>query len=341
MRAMRRPTLLGLALVAACSGSPTAEAPALSAAPPAPMEDVVPTKPPAEQWRVVNVMPAWWAYWEKAKGKPRPEQVALFEKVVVGRYPKIFAKNVVGRGDPSEAFDRKALIEGFLDQVEPHIPAMRKLTKSIEEELPAHRETFMEAFPDFEWDGDVYFTVSLDAFDGSVREVDGEPKLLFGVDKIARLYGSEAKLAPLFHHELFHILHLIQGKPFDPEKKNRMYQALWAEGLAVHVAHELNPTATNAQLVLSDAMVKQGDSQLKQLAQEMLDNIDSQDPAFYRDWFRSAGKREDIPNRVGYFLGFRVAQVMGKKYSLPELAALHDPELRAAIEAALRELAGT
>jgi hypothetical protein len=174
-----------------------------------------------------------------------------------------------------------------------------------------------------------------------VRHIDGKPQLLFGVDKIARLNGSNADLAPLFHHELFHILHLITSNPFDPNQKNHMYQALWAEGLAVHVAKTLNPSATPSQLVLPDAMIEQGTRQLPQLAKEMLENIDSQDEIFYRDWFRGSGQRKDIPNRVGYFLGLRVAQLMGKTRNLQQLAKMKDPELRNAIGAALRELAGS
>ncbi len=156
---------------------------------------------------------------------------------------------------------------------------------------------------------------------------------------IARLYGREANLAALFHHELFHILHLVTGSPFDPQRKNHMYQALWAEGLAVHVAHTLNPDATMQQLVLNDDMVAQGERQLQTLAQEMLDNVDSQDSAMYRDWFRGSGQRKDIPIRVGYFLGYRVAREMGRDLSLQELAKLKDPELRDGIVAALTKLA--
>lgn len=280
-------------------------------------EPPAPTPPPAlpapapvasapAEWRIVNLMPAWWAYWERASTQPRPQQIALFRSELVDQHPQLFTQDVVGR-DPTAPHDLDAQIGTFLEGVEPLLPAMRTLSASIEGELPAHRRTFMQAFPDFAWNGQVYFTISLDAFDGAIRPVGGKPQLLFGIDKIARLHGLEASLAPLFHHELFHILHLVTFNPFDPDKDNHMYQALWGEGLAVHVAHELNPAATMRQLVLTDDMVTRGDEQLKALAQEMLDNIDSQDPTFYRDWFRGAGQRTDIPNRVGYFLGFRVA----------------------------------
>jgi hypothetical protein len=46
--------------------------------------------------------------------------------------------------------------------------------------------------------------------------------------------GNSGKVAPLFHHELFHIYH----DQFLPEQDSEpLYVSLWHEGLAVH--HEL------------------------------------------------------------------------------------------------------
>jgi hypothetical protein len=59
--------------------------------------------------------------------------------------------------------------------------------------------------PDFRADQPVYFTISMGTFDGAVRDVNGSNALLFGVDVIARLYGSTANLSVLFDHELFHV----------------------------------------------------------------------------------------------------------------------------------------
>lgn len=282
-------------------------------------------------------MPSWWTYWEIARSTPADQQRALFREHVVGAHPEAFAENVVST-DSIAAFDLDARIDALLTEVEPLVPVMRRLSDEAATELPRHRATFAQAFPDFEWDGRVYFTVSLLAFDGAVREVGGKPALFFGIDKIAKLHGDAASLAPLFHHELFHVYHLVTCHPFDEAGGDRIYQALWGEGLAVYVAKQLNPGASAAQLVLSDEMVAEGTAKLPAIAAELRANLDAGDEAFYRDFFRGAGQREDIPLRVGYFVGLRVAEVLGKGRSLRELAHLADPELRQEIERALREL---
>ncbi|MGE0328631.1 MAG: hypothetical protein AB7S68_40325 [Polyangiaceae bacterium] len=338
------PGLLGCVgcLALACSPRPVSSAPQpqTSPAPSSPADEAPDVKHqgPASNYQVVDLMPEWWSYWEAAQSEPPARRVELFLEGMPKQHPAVFSANVLSK-DPSVPFDLNARVSEFLEGAEPLVPSMRAISRNIRRDLPDHQASFQRAFPDFAWDGTVYFTVSLDAFDGAVREVDGKPVLLFGVDKIARLYGADVDLAPLFHHELFHVYHLVTRTPFDPAHPDRMYQALWGEGLAVYVAKRLNPAATNRQLVLTDEMVEQGEAKLPKLAAEMLANLDSGDEAFYTDWFRGAGKRTDMPVRMGYFLGYKVAEVLGRSRSLKDLAAMKDPELRTQIGHALETLA--
>jgi hypothetical protein len=88
----------------------------------------------------------------------------------------------------------------------PHLATMRTLSKRIATDLPRYESTFRKAFPDFAYDGEVYFLSSLGGFDGATRTVKGRTALLFGVDMIAYVYGETDPQA-FFHHELFHIHH--------------------------------------------------------------------------------------------------------------------------------------
>lgn len=322
-----------LVLAGACGSPPASEpqAPPVSIAAPT-------VAAPASSWTVVDLMPGWWRAAGESAGAGPAEQRAAFRRHLVDAHPEAFSEEVLSL-DRTAPFDLDARIDAFLVEAPALEPVMRRLSQQVAADLPRHRASFEAAFPSFAWKGRVYFTVSLFAFDGAVREIGGAPALLFGLDKVAKLHGDQASLAPLFHHELFHVYHVEQGKPFEGSEENRMYQALWAEGLAVHVARALNPGATNQQLVLTDDMVRRGEAMLPALAAELLANLDSTDPAFYRDWFRGAGKRQDIPIRVGYFLGMRVAEVLGRGRSLQELAMLRDPTLRQEIARALETLA--
>lgn len=60
----------------------------------------------------------------------------------------------------------------------------------------------------------------------------------------------------------------------------------------------------------------------------------------YRDFFRSAGQRTDIPQRSGYYVGFRVAQRLAQEMSLTDMVMLRGDDLLHAVDRALADLGG-
>jgi len=267
-----------------------------------------------------------------------PRQVELFRSMVVSSHPQLFKENVVGRSAGTEPFSLDSRLREWLPDLPRRIEIMRRLTHEIESNLRGFDDSFRRAFPSFAWRGKVYFTVSLDAFDGTVRKVEKEMALLFGVDKIAKIHGAGASLEPLFHHELFHVHHGAITP--QPEDDRTLLYPLWNEGLAVFVAKKLHPHASWQQLVLSDEMVRRGAEQLPRLACELRPHLKGSTEAAFRDFFMGAGKRSDIPNRVGYYVGLRVVQEVARARSVEELARLRGKELFIAVDGALARLAG-
>lgn len=331
---------LGLALAAACASDP---APRPDEPPATPPSSAASTPAPAAgpSYHVVDVGPAFWAFWDATRDEPVEVQATRFEEQVVAAHPAAFGPAVLGLDPTKTDFDLHARLVQWLPTLPSRVDVMRRLSAGVATDLDDYDRTFRAVFDDMAWTGKVYFTVSLDAFDGAVRMVDGEATLMFGLDKIAALHGESASLQPLFHHELFHLYQYdCLRDVMDSDEPPRMYQALWGEGLAVHVAHTLNPEATWGQLVLTDEMVTFGEAHLGPLAKELYDVRDSGSQEVYRDFFRGSGQRADIPTRMGYFVGMKVAERMGKDRSLKELACLRDPVLKQGIEGALLELAG-
>jgi Predicted Zn-dependent protease (DUF2268) len=298
-----------------------------------------PPKKPAVKthYTKVDTLPPFWRFWKAAEGKDPYQQIALFRTIVAAAHPEIYTKDVIGRTAGTEAFSLDARLGEWLPQLPERIATMRRLTREIEANLGRFDHSFKHAFPDFSWRGSVYFTVAVDAFDGAVRKVDGKMALLFGIDKIAKLHGADASLEPLFHHELFHMHHGAVNP--SPAGDRTLLYPLWNEGLAVYVAHKLNPKATWPQLVLSDAMVRRGTELLPKLAAELRPHLKGTTEAAYRDFFLGAGKRADIPKRVGYFVGYQVVKLVARDKTLDQLVRLRGKELFGAVDEALKTLA--
>jgi hypothetical protein len=291
----------------------------------------------ASTYTVKDLTPTFWRFWDEARGKPEAEQLRLLRERVIAAHPDVYTAEVLTL-DTSRPFD-EALARRwprFLSFTGAHLDTARTLSASLKQDLPRYEARFRKTFPDLAYTGEVYFLASIGAFDGGTREVKGRTALLFGVDVIATVYGEKANLEAFFDHELFHIYH--EQFP-DPELQGTIARALWKEGLATYVGWTLNPETPESVIFgLPVGMPDRARAMLPKLAGELRAKLDSKSPEDYRDFFFGNSKREDIPARSGYYVGYLVARELARDRSLPELARLRGKPLREAIEAALRKL---
>lgn len=284
--------------------------------------------------RVMNLMPPFWRFWDAAKDQPQSAQLLQFDEMVVKKHPEVYRKSVLGVGSNGPS----PRIADFLRGVPANIAAMRKLSDSLEGDLPLYLNDFQKAFPDFACQNPIYFLVSLGAFDGGVRSVNDSPALLFGVDVIARIH-SQDELGALFDHELFHMYHRqitgIGGGRGDP-----LYRALWEEGLATYVSGVLNPRVSESAILgRPEDLAARAKLQLPQIARELLQNMDSTSPDLYQTFFLGNSARKDMPPRSGYYVGLLIARELGQSHNLQQLAEMNGESLRSTIRRVLQKMA--
>jgi hypothetical protein len=290
----------------------------------------------ATRCRVVNLMPPFWRFWDAAKDQPQSTQLSLFDEMLVKEHPEVFRESVlsIGRGGPNLSTQ----IANFLRGAPANIAAMRKLSDSVEADLPLYLSGFQKVFPDFACQNSIYFFVSLGAFDGAVRPVNGHPALLFGVDVIARIHPQD-ELGAFFDHELFHAYHRqiigMGGGMGEP-----LYRALWEEGLATYVSGVLNPRVSESAILgRPEDLAARAKPFLSQIALELLQNMNSRSPDLYQTFFLGNGARKDIPPRSGYYVGLLIARELGQSYSLGQLAKMNGESLRSTIRRMLQKIA--
>jgi hypothetical protein len=287
---------------------------------------------------VVDATPLYWAFEEKARGAPLEEQARLFRRMVVDARPELYTAEVLGF-EESKPFDEQlaARYTRVAPMIAPLLPTMRRLSTDLVRDLPAHEASFRRTFPDLAYDGEIYFLASLGGFDGGTRSVKGRTALLFGIDMIAYVYGPDARLGPLFDHELFHIYH--EQFP-DAEAGERIYRKLWEEGLATYVARTLNPDADERTIFgLPEDMPARSRAMLPRLAGMLREKIDSTEKDDYKMFFWGGQAGGEIPQRSGYYVGHAVVERIGRGRALPELARLRGAALRDAVRGALDALA--
>lgn len=278
----------------------------------------------AAECRVTDLMPAFWLYWEAARDAAPAEQARLFEKML--REPNAAVYDGVLRGLPMAT---EELVPRAIGRLRPVEATVRTLSGELAAQLPRQLALFREAFPDFRCTPPVYFLFSAGAFDGATRQVGGHTALLFGLDVVAQVHGE--LLTPLVVHELFHVHHDAMV-PSAPEK---LYWAVWKEGLATYVSRRLNPEVPESRICcLPDTAAVS--AALPTLIPELLSRLDSERSEDYARYL--LGGATDMPARSGYDLGYRVASRLGETRSLAELARLRPEEVRPLVESALRAM---
>ncbi len=94
---------------------------------------------------VVDAMPAFWRFWDDNLNKPMNSRVRAFFETVVAGYPDLFRHGLIASGaltdlaDVPEAQDRVAT---YLNDVQPYIPAMRRITDEIHEKFYRYLRSF-------------------------------------------------------------------------------------------------------------------------------------------------------------------------------------------------------
>jgi len=311
-------------LLLACGAPPPPSAPAAPAAPAGP--------------HVTDLMPAFWSFREAAEGKIGADRVALLKDKALAPHREFYEKIVKIPSDER--------LGQILDTLEPAIPALQRIDAEFKEQLPRGFDSFVAAYPDMDRRLPIYVGPSLFTSSGQSRDLDGTTIVFYGLDVMAVVLADVTNHLPDIHHELFHAYHWQRNpeiaaasrESFEKTRTAPMYYDLWSEGLALHAVRRLDPEASLDLVLSSKALPVEGPKALRRVAGELRQRLDVSDLDEVGDYFFFTPKRKDLPSRIAYYVGLRLAEVVGRGRTMEDLVRLGGPELRAAIESGLRTL---
>lgn len=186
-------------------------------------------------------------------------------------------------------------------------------------------QNFKTMFPDFKQDVPIVFMPSLLRFNGiGGLKINGTYTLAIGAD-LAALRNNN--MGVLFSHELFH------AYQFEKLKNTPTYQTLssplWFEGLATWVSTQLNPKATEADILMNQELATfcASHANVKAMANDYksflkMSNESEKSKPINSAWFSANG--EAVPRRRGYCLGLRAIAELTKKKRVGEILSLKE-----------------
>lgn len=277
---------------------------------------------------VRNLAPDFVTAYDGTAQLPMEARVAAVRGLLMAEYPEFY-----GRRKPEE-LDKlvQNAIEGFPKIRTAYLDKAQKFGASLDQ----HMRTFNAAFPSYRNTTPITLVHSLGEMDGGPRELNGKLHLVFGADVMAAV-NPDGNAAPLFHHELFHLLH---RQKFTCET-DAVWEALWGEGLAVYVSEVMNPGATDNELLLDfpKGMAANTRAALPAAWAQLQPVLDSADKKLVRELFTTSAKGSTLPVRRGYYLGYLVAKEAGKTRDLAALAALDCKQTRVLVGETVSKLA--
>lgn len=269
--------------------------------------------------------------WDRNVGKPDEVFVRDFKATVAARFPSFYGV------ERYEGKKTEAQRDAEIVAARAAFPALRatymQKVASFKRDLPAHIASFRKLFPDYEAKNDLWFVHSLGEMDGGKRRLNGELVFIFGADMMSRNQGKDAG-AFFFHHELFHDYQPMQCSSWP------VWTSLWQEGLASHVAKQLNPDATDDEMLLNlpPNMAADTRKQMGRALDDLYAKLDSTDQDAYSGLFLRRGDKSGMPARRGYYLGMLVAEEAARSMSLQQLAKLPCDAVRPVVVAAVERL---
>ena len=287
---------------------------------------------PSPTMKVHDLASGFTTVFDRNAGKSEREFVQDFKATVASRFPGFYGAARF-KGQRSEAERDAELAKAYAE-----FPAMRdayvKKVARFTQDLPTHVASFQGTFPDYAAKTDIWFLHSLGEMDGGTRTIDGKRYFIFGADAMVKYHGDGDETA-FFHHELFHDYHRMDCKT------QPIWTSLWKEGLATYVAKQMNPTANNSELLLDipPRLVENTRKELGRAFDDLHGKLDSEDRSDYAGLFYgSGGDKTGLPPRRGYYLGYLVAEEIGKGMSMQQMAKLECGAARTAVVAAVEKL---
>lgn len=194
---------------------------------------------------------------------------------------------------------------------------------------------FRKVFPDFAAPLPIYLYHSLGQRDGGSDYLQPGKRhvMLFGADMIAK-YHSDDSFEPFLIHEIFHLEHARHFPDCD-----QLWCTVWQEGLAVDATAAMIPHATDHQLLLDIPAPIRAPTEAHRIdALCFVANHfdDAASDATTSALSMGGHPPEGLPDRFGYYVGFRLAQATG--LNITRLSRFDHTEAKAVARDALVKL---
>jgi hypothetical protein len=296
--------------------------------------------------RSENLMPEYFAFAARTAAMAPAQRADAFVTDFALHHPEFYVPEDFGdagklRERAARFFDPATVVKfpGAMPLTDENFHAAALAAVPALEEISAQYD---KEFPDFRCNAAISFGVSLNRFDAyGFTDGRGHDFMRFGIDMMARLHKPR-DMPTVFAHVLFQIYFSQLYPQVTADDFGVTWQAAWLEGVSTYISMRMTAPHDEQQVLWfsDEAMAQmQKPEVMAQAARAMLADFGKGDDQTYGNWFKQGASVPGLPSRAGYYLGLRMAEELGRRYTLSQIAHMPPQEQRRRMKAFLQEQA--
>ena len=283
-----------------------------------------------------DITPDFLAFWDRAEGRPVAEQRRLWREAYEEPHRTLFEAYYRRQARPDDLEAALARFAETAPRLRAGVPALRR---DIERIIPAVGRLFAAPDVDRRW----VLMVGLFSADGWVDVMDGEPVCFCAVESVEDLDRAEVLLA----HEAAHVDH-ERCQPDGWRGMDTVGHALFLEGLAVLASVRVNSGTDEAGHLWPGRRRTPGGQAVGDWLAEceaawadtraaLLGDLHREDAETFAAYFLGRRAHENVPIRVGYFVGYRLLAALAGDRPVADMARWSAERVFAEIARALAQ----
>lgn len=280
--------------------------------------------------RIISLMPDFYDFWEKAKDLALEKKIDLWNSIFENKYSD-FYRQAIYTGVEGEELSRMKTrkLSDFLGSLkDKDVQKMKDKEAEVKELVFQAVEDLRKIMPEEGRPTSHYLLPSLNTSSGAARPYQGDMVVYYGLE-ILSSFKDPADIKAVIAHETFHVSQFRHMAPavFQKYGEKANFSSFlfgegpllfgFMEGLAVFVTEKVYPGVMRPGII--EGNVPLYEKNFIQYTKEILKDLDHFTFEKYKRYFWDPNDDPTIPDKFGYWLGYKVVQSLSKNHTLEEM----------------------
>ena len=288
------------------------------------------TQEEASPCRVVSFMPDFYEFWQRAKEEPLEKKIELWDTLFEAKHSEFYRQAIYENLDGEKLAQLKEKkLKDFLSSLrDEDVERMKTKNDELIKLIPQASEDLWKRIDHQNGIVTHYIIPSLNTSRGACHPYKGDLIIYYGLELMSQMDNQDHIKAAIVH-VTFHVLHFRNIAPFLWRKYGKEATLIsliegegpiffvFIEGLAFYITEKIYPRIPRPGII--EKNVSQYEKNFLAYTKEFLKDLKDFNYQKYRKYFIDHSNDHDIPDKFGYWLGYKVVKSLSEDHSIDEM----------------------